>query len=512
MRSDVRHALLIAAREYLENVRTRGFWLSLLLLPVVLAVLSIVPIMLADSVSTSDYAVLDHSGWVDPEVQKQVLQEDLTLIVTTLVEQMGKQTAEQQPLPEALVELADLLTDEDAKTTLVDEAMEQITGYQSGSVPLAADGVPATPAEQFALWWTNDASQVLAVNDRVSIARFRRIDVPGADRARLNALVEDEQLLGYFVIPDDPVAATEGAQYVTRTLTNLDLQRWYARQATQLIRSRRIREENIAPELASWIEQPIDFQAIRLTEDGATEAQISDTLSQWAPVAFVYMLWISIFSVTQMLLTNTVEEKSNKLVEVLLSSVSALELMAGKILGIAATGLTIVTTWLLMVIVAASVLPTPAGMTIDLLGLVTNPIYLGSFLVYFVLGYLLYGAILCSLGSLANNLKEAQNLMIPVQLCLFIPLLVVIPIGRDPSGLLAQITTWIPPLTPFVMMNRAAFPPGLATYVATTLLMLVSIYVSLRVAARVFEAGILMTGKPPRITQLWRLVMGRGRK
>ncbi len=71
MRSDVRHALLIAAREYLENVRTRGFWLSLLLLPVVLAVLSIVPIMLADSVSTSDYAVLDHSGWVDPEVQKQ---------------------------------------------------------------------------------------------------------------------------------------------------------------------------------------------------------------------------------------------------------------------------------------------------------------------------------------------------------------------------------------------------------------------------------------------------------
>jgi len=508
VRSNVHHALLIAAREYLENVRTRGFWLSLLLLPVVLAVLSIVPIMLADNVSTSDYAVLDHSGWVNPEVQRQVLQEDLTLIVATLAEQ----TAEQHPLPEALAELADLLTDEDAKATLVDETTEQIIRYPSGSVPLAADGVPATPAERFALWWTTHASQVLAVNDRVSIARFRRIDVPGADRARLDALVEDEQLLGYFVIPDDPVAATEGAQYVTRTLTNLDLQRWYARHATQLIRSRRIHEENIAPELASWIEQPIHFQAIRLTEDGATEAQISDTLSQWAPVAFVYMLWISIFSVTQMLLTNTVEEKSNKLVEVLLSSVSALELMAGKILGIAATGLTIVTTWLLMVIAAASVLPTPAGMTIDLLGLVTNPIYLGSFLVYFVLGYLLYAAILCSLGSLANNLKEAQNLMIPVQLCLFIPLLVVIPIGRDPSGLLAQITTWIPPLTPFVMMNRAAFPPGLATYVATTLLMLISIYVALRVAARIFEAGILMTGKPPRITQLWQLVMGRGRK
>lgn len=506
VRSDVRHALLIAAREYLENVRTRGFWLSLLLLPIVLAVLSIVPIMLADSASTSDYAVLDYSGWVDPELQKQVLHEDVTLIVTTLAERSADQTAEQRPLPEPLTDLADILADEGARAALVEAATEQITRYRTGSAGSATAG---TPAEQLALWWNDSTNQVLAVNDRVSVARFQRVDVPRADRARLDALVNDEQLLGYFVIPDDPVATTEGAQYVTRTLTNLDLQRWYERHATQLIRSRRIQEENIAPELARWIEQPISFQAVRLTEAGAAEAQISDTLSQWAPVAFVYMLWISIFSVTQMLLTNTVEEKSNKLVEVLLSSVSALELMAGKILGIAATGLTIVTTWLLMVIAVASILPTPAGMTVDFLGLVTNPIYLVSFLVYFVLGYLLYAAILCSLGSLANNLKEAQNLMIPVQLCLFVPLLVVIPIGRDPSGLLAQITTWIPPLTPFVMMNRAAFPPGLATYVGTTLLMLVSIYLALSAAARIFETGILMTGKPPRIAHLLQLVMGR---
>jgi ABC-2 type transport system permease protein len=502
MRSDVRHALLIATREYLENVRTRGFWLSLLLLPIILAVLSIVPIMLADSASTSDYAVLDHSGWLDAELQKQVLHEDLTLIVTTLADLLS----DQRPLPEPLADLAGLVADEDGRTALVDQATEQITRYRAGAAMPPNAG---TPAEQLAIWWYDDENEALALNDGISVARYRRIDVPGADRAHLDSLVADEQLLGYFVIPDDPVAATEGAHYVTRTLTNLDLQRWYGRHATQLIRGRRILEENIAPELARWIEAPIRFQALRLTDTGTAEAQISDTLAQWAPVAFVYMLWISIFSVTQMLLTNTVEEKSNKLVEVLLSSVSALELMAGKILGIAATGLTIVTTWLLMVIAAASVVPTPADMAIDLVDLVTNPVYLGSFLLYFVLGYLLYAAILCSLGSLANNLKEAQNLMIPVQLCLFVPLLVVIPIGRDPSGLLAQITTWIPPLTPFVMMNRAAFPPGLATYVATTLLMLVSIYLALRAAARIFETGILMTGKPPRIKQLLRLVMGR---
>ncbi len=97
---------------------------------------------------------------------------------------------------------------------------------------------------------------------------------------------------------------------------------------------------------------------MRLDNSGVeSEAERADTLGQWAPVAFVYLLWISIFSIAQMLLTNTVEEKSNKLVEVLLSSVAPVELMAGKILGIAATGLTIVASWLTLLLAAVLWLP-----------------------------------------------------------------------------------------------------------------------------------------------------------
>jgi ABC-2 type transport system permease protein len=110
---------------------------------------------------------------------------------------------------------------------------------------------------------------------------------------------------------------------------------------------------------------------------------------------------------------------------------------------------------------------------------------------------------------MANNLKEAQTLMMPVQLLLIVPLIVMVPIGRDPHGLLAQVLSWLPPFTPFVMMNRAAFPPSEFTYIGTTLLMLVSIYLALALAARVFETGVLMTGKPPRLWQLLRLLRGR---
>jgi ABC-2 type transport system permease protein len=339
----------------------------------------------------------------------------------------------------------------------------------------------------------------------VSFARFQLIPTAGADRASLNRLVASEKLLGYFVIPDDPVANDAGAEYVSSRLTNLSLEQWYSRQVTAVVRAQRIREQGIDDETAGWIGSPVAFKSIRLTKNGNREdVELSDWITQWAPVGFVYFLWVSIFAVTQMLLTNTVEEKSNRLVEVLLSSISAVDLMAGKILGIAITGLTIVGTWLAVFLLTAVLLPDAldAPAALDFSGLARNPTYLISFLVYFLLGYFFYAAVLCGLGSFANNLKEAQNLMIPVQLCLFVPLMVMIPIGRDPNGMLAEVMTWIPPFTPFVMMNRAAFPPGAWTYVLTTVVMLVSIYVALRIAARVFETGMLMTGQPPRVRQM----------
>jgi ABC-2 type transport system permease protein len=99
--------------------------------------------------------------------------------------------------------------------------------------------------------------------------------------------------------------------------------------------------------------------------------------------------------------------------------------------------------------------------------------------------------------------------MMPIQLLLIVPLIVMMPIGRDPNGLLAQVLSWLPPFTPFVMMNRAAFPPGLFTYVGTTVLMVISIYFALRLAARIFETGVLMTGKPPRLRQILSLLRGK---
>jgi ABC-type Na+ efflux pump permease subunit len=311
------------------------------------------------------------------------------------------------------------------------------------------------------------------------------------------------------VLEADPVAGVRASRYVSNNLTDEDLRAWFGYQASSEVRERRLAQERIDPAVARWIQAPLRIEVRKVTATGEEEAIGSrDKLRQWAPVVFVYLLWISVFSVSQMLMMNTVEEKSSRVIEVLLSSVSPVELLAGKITGIAATGLTMVLSWLLVLFFGTKYLPAFFGAPADLelSALASDPLLIGSFLAYFVLGYLFFAAILAGLGSVCNTASDAQNMMPAIMLVLFVPLLSMVPIGRDPNGALAQILSYIPPFTPFVMMNRAAGPPTMLEYVLTTLLLLVSIVVALWAGAKVFRIGILLTGKPPRLREILRWV------
>ena len=148
-----------------------------------------------------------------------------------------------------------------------------------------------------------------------------------------------------------------------------------------------------------------------------------------------------------------------------------------------------------------AMLGAPAGQS-DFSALLTDPLLLTSFVIYFLLGYLLYSAILIGIGSVVNTIQEAQALMMPIMMMLMLPLFAMVPIGRDPNSTFAKVMSYIPTFTPFVMMNRAAGPPTLFEYVATTLLLVAAIAFALWASAKIFRIGILMTGKPPKITEI----------
>ncbi len=507
----MRRIFLIAQREYVANIRTKGFWFGIIFIPVLLLTAIVVPMLLERAKGARHYAVVDRSGWLADAVDRRVAVGDLSSALNKAIEWYEEGDDEYGQLPMMLQDVTPVLAGLESQQVglfarlVIAEDYGTGDGLSEDARRTLADYGPAVHT-----WWsTLPASEAADLFSSVSANRYMRVRPGDTTQAALNRMVTEDEIFAYFVIGEEPVADSEGAKYVSNNLTDDDLRSWYGRRASQEVQARRMADEEIDPQVARWIQEPVRWEMLKVTDTGEEEAvEQRDKLRQWAPVAFVYLLWISVFSVSQMLMTNTVEEKSNRVIEVLLSSVSSMELLAGKIVGIATTGLTLVGSWLLVFFLGTKFVPRLLGAppSFDLAALATDPVYIGSFLVYFLLGYLLYAAVLVAMGSLCNTVTDAQNMMPVVLLVLIIPLLTMVPIGQDPNGVLARGMSFIPPFTPFVMMNRAAGPPAMWEYVATTLLLVVSILVAWWAGAKVFRIGILLTGKPPKIREVLRWV------
>ncbi len=494
--------LLVAYREFLENVRTKGFWIGIAMMPIVLVLATAVPILVETTREAKRYAVVDKTGQFGEALQEVIDRSDFR----KLLQRYDSDQVEHIPghLVSMLPELQ-LLNDQQLENVIdtvftgvpVDASLSRrLQGYLSNNHRAIRD------------WFLSLEPELKAtLASGISTRRFIRIDVTDIDE--LNQKLNDQELFAYFILDGEIVDSSESPVYVSNNLTDTDLLDWYSRVLNRYVRNERLKESAINQETADWINESVDFESIKISASGDTEEVDSTAIArQWTPVVFVWFLWISIQINTQMLITNTIEEKSNKLIEVLLSSISPVALMSGKILGIAATGLTVILSWAVMVLSFVIGLPLALGaeLPIDLSSLVTDSWLWLSFVMYYVLGYLFYAALFVGLGSVCNNLKDAQNLMLPVQMIQIVPLVLLIPIGRDPNGMIAQVLSYIPPLSPFVMMNRAAGPPTQMEYLLTTILLVLSIVAAFWLAAKMFRIGILMTGKTPGLTELIRMI------
>jgi ABC-2 type transport system permease protein len=518
----MRRPLLVAHRELLENVRTKGFWIGLLVFPVLITASVIVPALLDRAKDVRRYAVIDESGWLLPAIDERATYDDTLRLLRFVKEKTRAGEGEVAKLPKALRVLAPVVRPAPeeqlaAMAKVVTAQGRSALGAEGGGARISDELRAQVAAHQteLLLWQASlPAKEARRLGARIRRERYQRIDVPAGTEApeawakeRLSA--KSGGLFAYFVIGADPLAGSEPNKYVSNNLTDDDLREWFSQLATSEVEARRFEREGITTEVARRIQEPVTFQGKQVSETGEeTAVRDVDELRQWAPVVFVYLLWIAVFSVSNMLLTNTIEEKSSRIIEVLLSSVSPVELLVGKVLGIAATGLLVVGFWALCALGALSVGPrllgAPAGF--DLSFIASDPVFLSSFVVYFLLGYLLYGALLVGVGSICSSLKDAQNFMGPVMLLLIVPLFAMVPVSRDPNGMLAKVLSYVPPFTPFVMMNRAAGPPETWEYFATTVLLVLAIGATFWMSAKVFRIGILMTGKPPKLGEVLRWI------
>ena len=309
------------------------------------------------------------------------------------------------------------------------------------------------------------------------------------------------RVLALVVIDDDVVTqAANGGEYGTYDLfasRELDA-------ATEGVVYESIREAIVSARLsASQLDQKrIDTMTrvrrpVSVIVTQAGEQRSRRQFMQMLPFIVGVLLFVAVIMGGQTLMTSTVEEKSSRVVEVLLAAVSPFQLMAGKLLGQTAVGLLGMAIYLGLGLLALY--------SFAMLGII-DPMLIVYFLVFFLITYLIFGALMMSIGAAVNTMQEAGSLMGPVMLLLLVPYMMSPMIGRAPNSPLSVALSFVPPINSFAMMTRMASesPPPEWQIWLTVLIGLGAVCATLWFAAKVFKVGLLMHGKPPNVATLIR--------
>jgi ABC-2 type transport system permease protein len=293
-------------------------------------------------------------------------------------------------------------------------------------------------------------------------------------------------------------------RYQTERITYQEFPIWIEEVANQAILRQRWLDAGMpADKLPSL--RPITLQSEGLTrrdEDGTLrDAPLAHQLAgHLLPGALVFLMFMSVMIGTGPAMQNVVEEKMQRISEVLLGSVDPFQLMMGKLLGLTAVSLTISVVYLTAAFVG--------GAFSGMLEFLPVPV-LAWFVPYQILALMMYGSLSLAIGAAAKDIKGTQPYIFPVAMLATLPMLFLVPVMQNPNGTFAIILSFFPFASPMLMTARLAVPPGVAWWqpVAAIIPMALTTFACVYVAGRVFRVGILMQGKGASVGDLMRWVV-----
>ena len=308
-------------------------------------------------------------------------------------------------------------------------------------------------------------------------------------------LVLEKLLDGYFVIPAD-FAHSPSIRNYSRSSSNLRIYEVLETELKDILIEDKIAQFELPEDVIAQLFFNIDVTHYDLgsSEKRETDELIADYV---APFVFMFLLFLGIFTGGQLLLRAVLEERSSRVIEVLLSTVSYNDLMGGKILGLGMLGLTQSAIYILVGAFAGNYYG---------LSVITPSIGLLYF-AYFILGYLLYAGIYIGVGALFDSEQEAQQAIQIITFVAVIPMILWSLVIENPNSTLVNVLCYFPPVTPFFMMIKIAVDETTLIQIITTiLLMMASVYGSIRIAAKVFRTGILLYGKRINLQEIIRWI------
>lgn len=340
--------------------------------------------------------------------------------------------------------------------------------------------------------------------DRFVVDRLR---VPLATvQDSLNEAVLAETIDGYLWIPPDIVQSSE-VGFRSRSVTDMDVQQQIGEAVTSAVRGARLRDAGLQVQELSSLLQPVEIDAASITREGEEGASGITGMMFSLVVGFILYFLILIYGVQVM--QSVQEEKTNRIAEVLVSSMKASHLMLGKVLGVGFVALLQVVIWAVCAVIlvtqrsrVAEALGTPPGM-LDSFSLDIDPLTGVALGMFSILGFFLYAALFAAAGAAAESSEDAQRFTFPLIMPLIIPMFTFQAIMSSPEGTLATVLGWIPFTSPLVMpMRMGAGGTSTPEIAGTLLLLIVSVVGLTALAGKIYRIGILSTGKRPTVREM----------
>ncbi|WP_201153087.1 ABC transporter permease [Rhodothalassium salexigens] len=537
----MRRIALVARHEVIETVRSRTYWIGLVITPVMFAIGLFVPSFLQRSFSPDrPVAIVDLSGQLAQPLGEQIERRFARERMATLYAHVrGFAKAELRDarggldpdrVPLEFLRRSGDITDPDVDAFLAQGGVE--AALDRARPLLRADAPPPTfdpqpfslvdpPADLVAALRAGAGEDLV----RAYLSGERRLP-PAADAGADadGAAGEGRTLYGVLLLPEalglvpagEPVALGLGDGSQTAQLWTEEAPDEAVGDAVEAALARVLRRQALAaeasPDLAERLAGLVTPFDTRLTSkaDGASVTS-RDVLEKNMPRVLSIALCFFLLGNLVILMTNTMEEKSNRIIEVLMSSITAQEMMTGKLLGasmVALLGVMFNVATLMGVFFLASD-GGFASFAQDLLSVLFGSPILLALLFYFVVGYFLFAGLFIAIGGLCETSKDVQSLSLPLQYFLILLPILIWTVANEPNGVAARVLSYIPYTSPIMMMARINADPGWFDLVATAVLQLVGIAATLWLSGRVFRAGALRTGKPPKLGELWGALRGQ---
>jgi len=321
-----------------------------------------------------------------------------------------------------------------------------------------------------------------------------------SERAALTAEVKDKKLDAFLWATPDAIKARK-LDFVTNDVSSFIDNRVFGPAVNDALRRSALKSKGLNEEEIESSLQSVEVAPQSPLGKNAPNPQVMFI----ATLGMVMVMYVTVLLYGVNVMRSILEEKTSRIMEVMLSIASAKDLMAGKILGVGAVGLTQVGIWVLTAgIFSSSALVASAGLIKGVLS-VKLLLYFG---VFFLLGYVLYSTLCAAVGSMVNSEQEAQQMQFLVMMPMILSVIFIVNIFQHPSSPIAMFGSFFPFTAPLVMFSRIAIQPETPWWqiAASIALMIATIYGMVWLCGRIYRVGILMYGKKPNLPEIMKWI------